>query len=53
LAVVGALLNGTAIKRRVGAISLGNSPRPEMEAGEVVTATIGLLYLGEVGLYGH
>jgi len=47
LAVVGALLKGTAVKRRVSAIELEDCPRPEMKHGEVVTAAIGLLCLGK------
>jgi Transposase DDE domain group 1 len=47
LAVVGALLKGTAIKRRTSAIALEDCPRPEIKHGEVVTAAIGLLCLGK------
>lgn len=47
LAVVGALLKGTAIKRRLSAIELEECPRPEIKHGEVVTAAIGLLCLGK------
>jgi hypothetical protein len=47
LAVVGALLKGMAIKRRINAIELEDCPRPEIKHGEVVTAAIGLLCLGK------
>lgn len=47
LAVVGALLKDTAIKRRLNAIPLEDCPRPEIKHGEVVTAAIGLLCLGK------
>jgi hypothetical protein len=47
LAVVGALLQGTAIQRRTSAIELEDCPRPEIKHGEIVTAAIGLLCLGK------
>lgn len=47
LAVVGALLKGTAVKRRASAIELEDCPRPEMKHGDVLTAAIGLLCLGK------
>lgn len=47
LALVGALLQRTTLRRRVGAIHLADCPRPEVQHGEVVTAGIGLLCLGK------
>jgi hypothetical protein len=47
LAMVGALLKDTAIKRRMSTIRLEDCPRPEIKHGEVVTAAIGLLCLGK------
>jgi hypothetical protein len=47
LALVGALLQSTAIKRRINALRMEGCPRPEVKHGEVVTAAIGLLCLGK------
>jgi hypothetical protein len=47
LALVGALLQGTTLKKRVSAIPVEACPRPEVKHGEVVTAAIGLLCLGK------
>ena len=47
LALVGALLQGTALRQRINAIQVEGCPRPEVKHGEVVTAAIGLLCLGK------
>jgi len=47
LAIVGALLRGTALRRRLDAIRLEGCPRPEIQHGEVVTSAIGLLCLAK------
>jgi hypothetical protein len=47
LALVGALLQGTSLRRRVNTIHLEDCPQPEVKHAEVVTAGIGLLCLGK------
>lgn len=47
LALVGALLQGTAIQRRANDIRLGERRRPEVAHGDVLAAMIGLLCLGK------
>ena len=47
LALVGTLLQSTALKKRAGAIGLEACPRPEVKHGDVLTAAIGLLCLGK------
>ena len=47
LALVGAILQGTQIRKRANAIRLGDRKRPEVSHGDVLTAMIGLLCLGK------
>jgi hypothetical protein len=47
LALAGAILQGTQIRKRAAAIRLGDRKRPEVSHGDVLTAMIGLLCLGK------
>jgi len=47
LALVGALLRETQLRRRVNGLDVPGCRRPEIEHGDVVTAAIGLLCLGK------
>jgi hypothetical protein len=47
LALVGALLGKSPLRKRLSEISLGTRKRPELPHGEVLTAMIGLLCLGK------
>ena len=47
LAFVGALLRGTALRRRLNAVKLPGKPAPVIAHGEVLEAMIGLLCLGK------
>ena len=47
IALVGAMLQGTQIRKRASAIRLGDRKRPEVSHGDVLTAMIGLLCLGK------
>lgn len=47
LAMVGALLGGTGLRRRLNAVKLPGKPAPEIAHGEVLEAMIGLLCLGK------
>ena len=47
LALAGALLQGTGIRKRSNGIRLGDRKRPEVSHGDVLTAMIGLLCLGK------
>jgi hypothetical protein len=47
LALAGAILQATGIRRRANGIRLGEGRRPEISHGDVLTAMIGLLCLGK------
>ena len=47
LALAGAILQGTQIRKRAAAIRLGDRKRPEVSHPDVLTAMIGLLCLGK------
>jgi hypothetical protein len=47
LALAGAILQGTQIRKRACAVRLGDRKRPEVSHADVVTAMIGLLCLGK------
>ena len=47
LALVGALLQQSPLRKRLNEISLGQRKRPEVPHGDVLTAMIGLLCLGK------
>jgi len=47
LALVGALLRGTALRRRLNAVELPGKPAPVIDHGEVLEAMIALLCLGK------
>jgi hypothetical protein len=47
LALAGALLQQSPLRKRLNEISLGERKRPEMPHGDVLTAMIGLLCLGK------
>jgi len=47
LALAGAILQGTQIRKRASTIRLGDRKRPEVSHGDVLTAMIGLLCLGK------
>jgi hypothetical protein len=47
LALAGAILQGTQIRKRASAVRLGDRKRPEVSHADVLTAMIGLLCLGK------
>ena len=47
LALVGAILDRTGIRKRLDAVTLPEHPYPEISHGEVTTAMIGLICLGK------
>jgi hypothetical protein len=47
LALAGAILQGTQIRKRASAVRLGDRRRPEVSHADVLTAMIGLLCLGK------
>jgi len=47
LALIGALLHKTQLKKRINAVHLSNHPHPEISHGEVALSMIGLLCLGK------
>jgi len=47
LALVGAILDRTGIRKRLDAVALPEHPYPEISHGEVTTAMIGLICLGK------
>ena len=49
LALVGALLQDTKLRRRISAIGVEECLRPALKHGDVVTVAIGLLCLGRTG----
>jgi hypothetical protein len=47
LALIGAMLEGSPLRKRLNEISLGKRRRPDVSHGDVLTAMIGLLWLGK------